>query len=210
MHHAFDADVEHQFRRVVEEFRAVDEGEMMDLVHAARGGEHRVEIADIAADELDVLLDIGQPARPSARIVVEHAHGAAVAQQAPDQRRADEAAAAGDQHARVAHAKASASPRRLDVDRFAGCVRAARGVDQLLHAIAVTNIGLRRLAVVDGVEEAGRQPGHRRDAPVGLGVGWFGRNAFERRQPAAVRNGAQSRACNRRSDWSSTSVPSSP
>ena len=66
VHHALHADIEHELRLAVEEFRAVDVGEVMHLVHAARGGEHGIEIADIAADEFDILLDIGKPPRASA------------------------------------------------------------------------------------------------------------------------------------------------
>ena len=54
--HALDADVEHQLRRAVEEFGAVDEGEMVDLVDAAHRGVDGRGIADVAGDELDVAL----------------------------------------------------------------------------------------------------------------------------------------------------------
>ena len=54
--HALDADVEHQLGRAVEELRAVDEGEMVHLLDAAHGGMDRRGIADVACDELDVVL----------------------------------------------------------------------------------------------------------------------------------------------------------
>jgi hypothetical protein len=86
-----------QFGLRVEELGAVDEGEVMHLVHALRGARHRVGVADVAADELDVVLNLGQPARAAARIVVEHAHARARFDQRLDQAGADEAAAAGDE-----------------------------------------------------------------------------------------------------------------
>ena len=67
----------------VEEFGAVDEGEVMHLVHALRRVRDRGRIANVAGDEFDVVLDLGEPARAAARIVVEHAHAAAGAQPAP-------------------------------------------------------------------------------------------------------------------------------
>ena len=57
----------------------------------------------------------------------------------------------------------------------AGRVRAARGVDHPLHAIAFGKSGLHAAALFDGVEEMPGQPRHRRDASVGilrvLGIG---------------------------------------
>ena len=49
----------------------------MHLVDAAHRGIDRRGIADVAVHELDVALDLGQPPRRAARIVVEHAHGVA-------------------------------------------------------------------------------------------------------------------------------------
>ena len=55
----------------------------MHLVDAAHGGIDRGGIADIAADELDVVLDLLQPPQGAARIVVEHAHRLAARAAAP-------------------------------------------------------------------------------------------------------------------------------
>ena len=55
----------------------------MHLVDAAHRALHRVGIADIAGDELDVAFDLGEPPRRAARIVVEHAHRAAILDAAP-------------------------------------------------------------------------------------------------------------------------------
>ena len=103
-----------------------------------RGG-----VANVAGDEFDVVCNIGEPARMPARIVVEHAHAAARAQQRLHQAGADEAAAAGDEDAGAheaasrpisAPAVAIQAPLRL---------RTPRGVDQLLGAIAFGKSGLR-------------------------------------------------------------------
>src|SRR5260221_14544009 len=103
VNHALDADVEHKLGGAVEEFGAVDEGEMMHLVHAAYRAFDDCSVADIAADELDVVLDDFKPPRRAARIVVEHAHRMAVLDQRLDQRRADETRTAGDENAAWAH-----------------------------------------------------------------------------------------------------------
>ena len=102
--HALDADIEHEFGRAVEGRGAVDEGEVMHLVDASRRGVDRGRVADVAADEFDVALDVGEPTQRAARIVVEHAHRLAAPHQRLDQGRADEAGAAGDQDAPRAHA----------------------------------------------------------------------------------------------------------
>jgi hypothetical protein len=47
-------------------------------LHRLGAGEGPRRIADIAADELDILLDVLQPARRATRIVIEHAHGMAL------------------------------------------------------------------------------------------------------------------------------------
>ncbi len=138
---ALDADVEHEIGRAVERRGAVDEGEVMHLVDAAHGGLDRGRVADVAADELDVALDAGEPPQRAAGIVVEHAHGVAAPQQRLDQRRADEAAAAGHQDAPRAHAPCLPGG---DVDPAPGGVRAPRRVDQALHAIAFGEAGRRR------------------------------------------------------------------
>src|SRR5215475_9570250 len=104
---ALDADVEHEIGRAVEGCRAVDEGEVMHLVDAAHGRVHRGRVADVAADEFDVALDLPQPAQRSAGIVVEHAHRLAHPHECLDQGRAEEAAAAGDQDAPRAHPSAA-------------------------------------------------------------------------------------------------------
>src|SRR5258708_39951860 len=100
--HALDAAVEPKLGSAVEEFGAVDEGEMMHLVHAAHRAFDGCSVADIAADELDVVLDGFEPPRRAARIVVEHAHRMAVLDQRLDQCRADEARTAGDENAACA------------------------------------------------------------------------------------------------------------
>ncbi len=94
---AFDADIQHQFGRAVERRRTVDESKVMHLVDAAHGGVDRGRVANVAGDELDVGLDLPQPAQSAAGIIVEHAHRVAVAHERLDQSGADEAAAAGHQ-----------------------------------------------------------------------------------------------------------------
>jgi hypothetical protein len=76
---------------------------MMHLVDAAQGGVDRCRVADVAADELDLALDLAQTAQRAAGIIVEHAHRVAVADQRLDQSGADEAAAAGHQNTPGAH-----------------------------------------------------------------------------------------------------------
>ena len=61
--HAAHADVEHQLGLRIEKFGAVDEGEVMHLVHAMRRALDGGRVANIAGDEFDVLLDAAQPAR---------------------------------------------------------------------------------------------------------------------------------------------------
>ena len=124
---ALDADVEHEIGRAVEEFGAVDEGEMMHLVDAAHGGVDRGGIADIACDEFDVAVDAGQAPRRAARIVVEHAHGVALAHERLHQRGADEAAAAGHQDAAGAHARSSAA-WAISIQRPVACARRAASI----------------------------------------------------------------------------------
>jgi hypothetical protein len=72
--HPAHADIENKIGLAVEEFRAVDEGEVMDFVHALRCLLDLGGIADIAVDEFDILCDLCEPARASARIIIEHAH----------------------------------------------------------------------------------------------------------------------------------------
>ncbi len=110
-----------------------------------------------------------EPARTAARIVVEHPHAAAGAQQGLHQAGADEAAAAGDEDAGVAHAALSWPASSLGkVDPGALAVRAPGGVHQPLHAIAFGKSGRGRAAAFDGVEKAFGQPRHRCDAAVGI------------------------------------------
>ena len=83
--HAAHADIEHQIGLAVEEFRAVDEGEVMDLVHALRRLLDRGGIANIAGDEFNIFRDLCKAARAAARIVVEHAHAVTGLDQRLDQ-----------------------------------------------------------------------------------------------------------------------------
>jgi hypothetical protein len=106
---ALDADVEHEIGRAVERGRAVDEGKVMHLVDAAHGRVDRDRVADVSADELDVAFDLVQPAQSSTGIVVEHAHGLALAHERLDQTRTEKAAAAGDQNAPRTHSSAAPS-----------------------------------------------------------------------------------------------------
>src|SRR3974390_2636639 len=104
---AAHADVEHQIGLAVEKFRAVDESEVMHLVHALGRGLDRHGVADIAGDELDLACDSGEPARRPTRIVVKYTHLRATSHQRLYQRGADEAAAAGDKNLRSGHAALS-------------------------------------------------------------------------------------------------------
>ena len=72
--HPAHADIENKIGLAVEEFRAVDEGEVMDFVHALRCLLDLGGIANISGDEFDIFRDLCEAARASARIVVEHAH----------------------------------------------------------------------------------------------------------------------------------------
>ena len=65
---ALDADVEHEVGGAVERRGAVDEGEVMHLVDVVHGGFDRGRVANVAMDELDLALDLAQPAKSSARI----------------------------------------------------------------------------------------------------------------------------------------------
>src|SRR5262249_20250212 len=77
------------------------------LVDATHGACHRGRVADVAANELDLALDLGEPPRRAPGIVVEHPQRLALLQQRLDQRRADEAGAAGHQDAPRAHVRPS-------------------------------------------------------------------------------------------------------
>src|SRR5262245_62967840 len=103
---ALNADVEHEVGRAVECRGAVDEGEVVHLVDASYGSVDRIRVANVAVDEIDVALDLAQPAQGAARIVVEHAHRLAGAEQRLDQGGTDKTAAAGHQDAR-AHERVS-------------------------------------------------------------------------------------------------------
>ena len=83
--HPAYADVENEVGLAVEEFRAVDEGEVMHFVHALRRLLDRGGVANIAGDEFDLLCDLRQPAWAAARIVVEHAHAVTGADQRFDE-----------------------------------------------------------------------------------------------------------------------------
>src|SRR5262249_38466190 len=82
---------------------AVDESEMVPLLDAAHGAIDGSRIADVSVDELDVALDLAQPAQGPAGIIVEDAHRFALTHERLDQGRAEKAAAAGDQNAPCAH-----------------------------------------------------------------------------------------------------------
>ena len=101
--HPAHADVEHQVGLAIKEFRAIDEGEMMHLVHPLHGFADRGGVANVSGDEFYVLLNFGQPAWRAARIIVEHAHAMAGVHQGFHKSGADEAAAAGDEN--TAHAR---------------------------------------------------------------------------------------------------------
>ena len=105
--HPAHADVEHEFRRRVEEFGAVDEGEVVHLVHALRRGRDDFGVADIAGDEIDIRGDLLQAARVAARIVVKHPQPVSGKKERLDQTGADEAAAAGHEDAATAHPRRS-------------------------------------------------------------------------------------------------------
>src|SRR5262245_18650973 len=98
----------------------------MHLVDAARGGVDSIGIADVAADELDVAFDLGEPPQRAARIVVEHAHGLAAADERLDQRRADEARATRHQDAACAHARPS--PAAMSTQRPEAWARRAASI----------------------------------------------------------------------------------
>ena len=118
--HPAHADVEHEFRRRVEEFGAVDEGEVVYFLHAFRRGRDGFGVADIAGDEIDIRGDLLQAARVAARIVVKHPQPVSGKKERLDQTGADEAAAAGHQDAATAHrAPLLAGRRRGDFYRNA-------------------------------------------------------------------------------------------
>jgi hypothetical protein len=103
---ALHTNVEHEIGRAVERRRTVHEGEMMHLVDAAHGRIDVGGVADVTADELDVALDLSQPAQGATGIIIEHAHRLALAHEPRDQGRAEKATAAGDQNAPYAHSPA--------------------------------------------------------------------------------------------------------
>jgi hypothetical protein len=71
--HPAHANIENEIRLTVEEFRTVDEGEVMDFVHALRCLPNLSGIADIAGHEFNIFRDLREAVRTSARIVIEHA-----------------------------------------------------------------------------------------------------------------------------------------
>ena len=143
-----------------------------------------------------------EPPRRAARIVVEHAHGMAVRDQRLHQRRADEAAAAGDEDARTAHAGCLAAQCRSAAPCYASGARhrAAPAHDSLRQSPASP------AGAVRSRRESGGQPRHRRNAavrgklPVERIV--LDRDGRERRGRAAAVAQRRSRAYSRRSDCS--------
>jgi hypothetical protein len=93
----------------------------MHLIDAAHGGVDRGQVANVAGDELDVGLDLPQPAQGAAGIIVEHAHGVAVAHERLDQSGADEAAAAGHQDTPGAHERHSPVEGATAIQRPDAC-----------------------------------------------------------------------------------------
>lgn len=59
--HPAHADIENEIGLAIEEFRAVDEGEVMDFVDACCRLLDLGGIADIAGDELDTRASYGRP-----------------------------------------------------------------------------------------------------------------------------------------------------
>src|SRR5262249_57530537 len=74
-----------------------------------QGGVDGVGMGDVAAEELEVGLDLALPAQSSAGIIVKHAQFLALAHERLDQTRTEKAAAAGDQNAPRAHSSAAPS-----------------------------------------------------------------------------------------------------
>ena len=126
--HAAHADIEHKIGLGVEEFRAVDEGEMVHFVDAFASALNCGGIADIAGDEVDVVFDLDEPARMTARVVVENAHGRARAQQRLDQSRAEEARSAGDEDAAHGAASRSSSAPAMAAQAPVACERRAASI----------------------------------------------------------------------------------
>ena len=74
-----------------------ERAEVEDDLGAANGVVHALVAAQLALDDLDV--EAGEVRAVAGREVVEHAHLVAALEQRPDEVRADEAGAAGDEHA---------------------------------------------------------------------------------------------------------------
>ncbi len=76
---------------------------MEDDLAAADGVVDALVALDVALDQLDVVAELGEVLAPAGGEVVEHAHLVAVVEQALDEVRADEPAAAGDERPHGAH-----------------------------------------------------------------------------------------------------------
>ena len=85
-------------RGAVKKISAVDEGKMMHLVHTAHRLIYHGGIADIAGDELNIVLNFLQASWCTPRIVVKHANGMPLVEERLYECGADKATAAGDEN----------------------------------------------------------------------------------------------------------------
>ena len=176
---------------------------MVHLVHALRGA-----FAPPAASRMSPAMNSmsfstsREPARAPARIVVEHAH--AVCRRAPAPSPAPEPMKPEPPVTRMRLTRAASwrAPASTSIHR-ALLVRALRGVDQLLHAVALGEIRLapcRRSRWRRGNCLASRDTGAMRPSGYCASSGSLDRDARRAPPPAAWRATARSRACSRRSD----------
>jgi hypothetical protein len=82
--HPFHAYLKDEFRHGVEELGTVHEGEMANAVNALDCTLDRLGIPDISLDELEVVLQSGEPPHIAAGIIVEDADSVAHLDQPPD------------------------------------------------------------------------------------------------------------------------------
>src|SRR5439155_19937876 len=85
----FDADLEDGLRLRVEELGAVHRREVNDRIDTGAGPVHRGAVADIAAHDLDVAAEVGEPPWRAAGVVVEDPDGRTVGEETPHDRGPD-------------------------------------------------------------------------------------------------------------------------
>src|SRR5215471_21874034 len=87
--HAFDSNLQYSLRHAIEVFRTVDKRQVMNRFHALDGPFHRIRVAHIADNQIEITADIRQAVLCSARIIVQYTNLMPLANQAARDSRTD-------------------------------------------------------------------------------------------------------------------------